>query len=197
MKLVLFTSPGTVDNEAIVIDNILRRGCETLHLRKPSLRLKEYEEAIQCIDSPLHSRLVLHSHHHLSLKYKVKGLHFPERIRPEPPPSRMANQTISTSFHRMEEVLELKQHSWDYVFLSPIFNSISKKGYTGAFDEMALLEGICKSAVPVIALGGITKDNLSTVAEYGFEGAAVLGSVWEAPDPEAAFVELQTACRRL
>lgn len=42
---------------------------------------------------------------------------------------------------------------------------------------------------------GITKDNLSMVREYGFEGAAVLGSVWEAPNPEAAFLELQNACQ--
>lgn len=63
---------------------------------------------------------------------------------------------MSTSYHSLETVLDLPAHSWDYVFLSPVFNSISKKGYQAGFDD-ADLKSVSSSAVPIVALGGKPK----------------------------------------
>ena len=42
---------------------------------------------------------------------------------------------------------------YDYVFLSPIFDSVSKQGYQAAF-EPAELRALLPAPCPVIALGG-------------------------------------------
>jgi thiamine-phosphate pyrophosphorylase len=48
----------------------------------------------------------------------------------------------------------------------------------------------------VIALGGIDAARLPVCRALGFDGVAVLGSVWQAADPLKAFSELQTLAGR-
>jgi thiamine-phosphate pyrophosphorylase len=69
----------------------------------------------------------------------------------------------------------------DYLFLSPIFDSISKQNYMSRFPESLLYELKEKGVIheKVIALGGVNKENISKVEDYGFGGAAVLGGLWE------------------
>ncbi|GAB3828156.1 hypothetical protein GCM10028895_41300 [Pontibacter rugosus] len=47
-----------------------------------------------------------------------------------------------------------------------------------------------QAKLPLIALGGVTAEKLPLVQEMGFKGAAVLGAVWEQPNPVEAFKEL-------
>ena len=57
------------------------------------------------------------------------------------------------SLHSLQELSEDLQ-GLDYAFLSPIFDSISKPGYTAAFDAEALRHALSKATCPIIALGG-------------------------------------------
>jgi thiamine-phosphate pyrophosphorylase len=45
----------------------------------------------------------------------------------------------------------------------------------------------------VLALGGVTAERLPQARALGFDGVAVLGAVWQAADPVAAFCEIQSA----
>ena len=83
---------------------------------------------------------------------------------------------------------------------SPIYDSISKEGYLqhAAFsDRGTLADGISASRHPVLALGGVTPDKFSELAEWGFSGAALLGAVWQADDPVAAFQAAQEKAERV
>ena len=75
--------------------------------------------------------------------------------------------------------LEVKKRVYDYVFLSPVFDSISKQGYSSAFSEedlhRAAASGIIDSRV--VALGGVTPERLPYLRSLGFGGAAMLGCV--------------------
>ena len=66
-----------------------------------------------------------------------------------------------------------------YVFLSPVFDSISKQGYSAAFSPDTLFrasaEGIIDSKV--FALGGVTPDKAGLLSTLGFGGAVMLGCV--------------------
>jgi thiamine-phosphate pyrophosphorylase len=49
----------------------------------------------------------------------------------------------------------------------------------------------------VFALGGMTVENMAQVRALGFDGAAVLGAVWQAADPQTAFQALQAESEAL
>lgn len=94
------------------------------------------------------------------------------------------------SCHTFEEVCANKEKS-DYVFLSPIFNSISKQGYKAAFTEQELRQAHADGIIDdkVVALGGITPVNTLKALALGFGGVAVLGDVWQNADPIARIGE--------
>lgn len=95
----------------------------------------------------------------------------------------------------------------DYCFLSPIFNSISKPGYTSSLTALTDLQPYLATArYPVIALGGVTPDVFPQLADAGFSGAALLGSIFSNEeeegndkdnDPVAAFEAALEAASRI
>ena len=85
------------------------------------------------------------------------------------------------SCHSLEEV-KAKKHLYDYVSLSPIFDSISKQGYQSAFTREQIAQAVRDGIIDekVYALGGITFARLKEVEAMGFGGAMILGDAWRA-----------------
>jgi thiamine-phosphate pyrophosphorylase len=72
----------------------------------------------------------------------------------------------------------------DYLFISPIFDSISKIGYKSNLDFNELKE--CLTEIKnnnIIALGGVKMDNVLKLKNIGFESFALLGSIWNNGNP--------------
>lgn len=109
-----------------------------------------------------------------------------------PSPTALAptrSRAVSTSFHLLAD-LGVCRGELDYCFLSPIYPSISKVDYPAnpAFeDREQLAGGLAGSRYPVLALGGVTPDRFAELQELGFAGAALLGGIWQADDPVAAW----------
>jgi thiamine-phosphate pyrophosphorylase len=103
--------------------------------------------------------------------------------------------------------LSLKCHSYDemrstpkgchYLFLSPIFPSVSKRDYvpqrTHREFQVIVERWRAEGGCPVYGLGGITPQNAAHVRALGFDGMAFIGSVWESAQPVQAFLELERA----
>lgn len=69
---------------------------------------------------------------------------------------------------------------YQYVFLSPLFPSISKEGYGSGFSLTALRDAARQGIIGerVVALGGLSVETLPQIKDFPFGGAAVLGSLW-------------------
>ena len=78
-------------------------------------------------------------------------------------------------------VFELKKFQNQAVYISPVFESISKAGYQNKelLNELSQARFIPENA---IALGGVSIDNLEVLKKLGFNKAAVLGAVWKSDD---------------
>ncbi|WP_114783043.1 thiamine phosphate synthase [Botryobacter ruber] len=189
MHLIVITTPHAFPNEHQLIHQLLEAGLETLHVRKPGYSLAEMRAWLSQISVLHHPRLMLHQHHELAQEFRVKGLHFPEAVRATAATTPKMNLLFSTSFHALQELP--KPHPlFDYAFLSPVFDSISKEGYAAAFAEEDVKKALQTATVPVVALGGVAMENLAKVRELGFAGAAVLGAVWQADEPVKVFSKL-------
>jgi thiamine-phosphate pyrophosphorylase len=130
----------------------------------------------------------------------MQGVHYTERTRPLPPltsaAAAAAGSTVSTSFHSLQQLRTDWGPVLSYAFLSPIFDSISKEGYSAArFNRHELRQVLTQCPFPVIALGGITSENVLDAKHMGFAGAAVIGSVWQTEDPTAAWERLHLAAQ--
>lgn len=118
----------------------------------------------------------LHDHFPLQRTYGLGGVHLNGR-NPDLPDGYRG--TVSRSCHSLEEVATHRTAT-DYLFLSPVFDSISKQGYRSAFPPAALREAAAAGIIDekVLALGGVSEANLPEVRDYGFGGAALLGDIW-------------------
>jgi thiamine-phosphate pyrophosphorylase len=103
---------------------------------------------------------------------------------------------MSTSFHSWAE-MEADELGYSYVFISPVFDSISKPGYVASVDINAAvpfkkyMRSHEKNCPEIIGLGGVDATGIVAVHKKGFDGAAVLGCIWKATDRVGVFQQLQ------
>ena len=94
---------------------------------------------------------------------------------------------VSLSLHSWKEYEQIEKMSGDpgeeldYVLMSPLFDSISKPGYMATAGLLQNLPARYSRTVNVIGLGGIDPDTILPVIRHGWDGAAVLGWIWEEP----------------
>lgn len=181
MKLIAITTPTFFVEEDKIITALFEEGLDILHLRKPETSPMFSERLLTLIPEKYHSRIVTHEHFYLKEEFKLKGIHLNER-NPQEPHDYAGH--ISCSCHTAEEVKN-KKHFYDYVFMTPIFESISKENsyamHTPEELRQAQKDKIIDSKV--VALGGINLDNVLEIKDMGFGGAAILGDLWGRFDP--------------
>ncbi len=174
---IVITLPEFFDGEVGQIAQLLRSSIDLVHIRKPQATAEETERLIQAIPTDFHNRLVLHDHYELAEKYHIHGVHLNSR---NPLPPKGWRGSVSRSCHSLEEVKEWKERC-NYVSLSPIFDSISKRGYRAAFSveelRKARKDGIIDHKV--LALGGVTFRRMDEVLRMGFGGGMILGDAWK------------------
>ena len=177
MEWIVITSPGFLQGEADFIDRLFNHGLDRLHLRKPGAEIGECRRLLDGISREWLPRIVVHDNFGLCREYGLGGVHLNGR-NPMAPPNHEGS--VSRSCHSLEEISRYKGEC-DYLTLSPIFNSISKQGYMAAFRPGQLAAARDSGLIDrrVIALGGVTLENIPRVRELGFGGVAILGDVWQ------------------
>ena len=171
MILVGITSENRGVDEAERVTDALRAGFRFVHIRKPQFTDAEMAAYLEAIPREYYPRLTLGSNWGLIDKYSLGGVH----LKPNVNIMTRNGLRISRSCHSIGEVKEYAD-ACDYVFLSPIFDSISKQGYASRFGDDVLRQYASNGLLSkVVALGGVDAGNIERLRSFGFYGAAVLG----------------------
>lgn len=184
--IIVITPEKPVEQEPQLINRLFQEGLDLLHIRKPFMEREKTSDFIQKIDKKFHHQLVLHNHFDLSDDFNITRFHFREAERQNNRYKTFKYKTISTSVHDIE-VFNVLDSLWEYAFVSPVFPSISKKGYGENSSVLHDLKNRRNSDVKLIFLGGINEQNVSEVSERNVDGVALLGAIWENDDPLSVF----------
>ena len=190
--IVLIAPEKDITNEIELLHQLFQEGLSCYHLRKPHKSYEEHCDYLNQIDTKYHNRIVVHLFHELVNAYGLKGVHFQEQKRIDhiDNPGQyfkkldMYGKTISSSFHD-PEVLEQCDFEFDYHLLSPVFSSISKKGYEGKGFDVNHIDKL------IVGMGGISDKTVVATLKLGFKGIGVLGGVWNMENPVESFVALK------
>jgi thiamine-phosphate pyrophosphorylase len=198
LKIIVISSPDQKPNEVPEVLQMFKNGLEIFHVRKPSFSKKQMIEYIENFPSQYRNKMVLHSYHSLAKKYKLRGIYLSRKHRERGVLYRFQlyffkkfnpSILISRSFSKISDLLH-HVSGFDYVFLNPIFDSISSNNLSGGFNPKTLQISNKETKFKVIAMGGITPENLEQVKEMGFSGAALLGAVWNTDEqPSKVFAK--------
>lgn len=195
MKFIVVTNPEFIPHEAEMIMRLFDAGLDTLHLRKPHSQPEYCTALLAKLPVWMRRHTVVHEHFGLCDEYGLQGIHL--NLRNPAPPSGFHGHTVSASCHSLGEVEERKA-GLDYVFLSPVFDSISKQGYQSAYTAEQLASAAQLGVIDsrVIALGGITKGGIAQLREWHFGGAAFLGDVWNKAGDDTQFASYARQLRQ-
>ena len=195
MFWLVITSPSFIPDEASFLHRLFVHGVDIVHLRKPGATAEECARLLDDLTSDDRRRIVIHDFFELAEPYGLKGIHLNAR-RSTVPDGYEGH--VSRSCHSLEEVKRYKD-ACDYVFLSPIFDSVSKQGYASAFTDRTLKQASSDGIIDdkVVALGGVTPDKINYLRQLNFGGVAMLGCVnCLATLPESRQIEALEAFRR-
>ena len=183
MELIVISNPTTVTDEHNIINNLFQAGLKYFHIRKPESDIQTIRKLIEDIAPQFYDRISLHQFHEIAPDYGIKRLHYTEDARERSSNEKRALQkasgyTLSTSVHDMALLPSLSD--FDYTFYGPVFNSISKPDYNSTLPDGFKTDKYTIKT-KLIALGGIDASNLIKAKIMGFDGAAVLGTIWTEP----------------
>lgn len=175
--VIVITPEEDVADELNTVVRLLEQGLDRLHVRKPDQGKAALANYIQHIPEVFHQRISVHGTRRLSGVSSKIGCHYADRDQPNEIALESSVQSKST--HNWEDVLKC-QENYDYLFLSPVFDSISKPGYSGKFKLSTLKYNLKRysGTAKILALGGINKQTTARANEIGFHGVACLGHIW-------------------
>lgn len=104
------------------------------------------------------------------------------------------DKIIGVSAQTVEQALLAEKVGADYLGVGAVFPTSSKDDANEVTYET--LKAICSAvSIPVVAIGGITQENVHQLAGSGICGAAVISAIYAEPDIKKAAAELKKAVK--
>ncbi len=197
-------SPESIDDvDVCVVVALLDAGLSGYHLRLPNVSEQAVAAILERVPEESRERLVMHQHHDLVDQFGLGGFHYKDDDRVDSERARRqgtsnGKKTWSRSLHALEDLCDCVD-GWDYVFLSPVFPSISKTAYRADWSEQELtrlIHSLHRARFSkVCALGGVDASNAVRAQELGFGGVVLHGALWRVDDPVRELEKIKEAIR--
>ena len=106
------------------------------------------------------------------------------------------DKIVGVSAQTVEQALLAQERGADYLGVGAVFPTSSKDDAVEV--DHKTVKAICNAVdIPVIAIGGITKDNVQELAGCGLCGIAVISAIFAKPDIKKAAEELKEATAKM
>ena len=103
---------------------------------------------------------------------------------------------LGVSAHSVEEARQAVRNGADYLGVGAVFPTSTKTDVSPM--PIKTLQAIRRAVdVPIVAIGGITRDNIGQLAGSGVDGVALVSAIFSALDIAAACRELRALSERM
>ncbi len=127
------------------------------------------------------TRILINDRLDIAIAAHTDGVHLGEKSLPVAAVSEYRDRAslsaafaIGASCHSVEAVLAAQRDGADYIFFGPVFATPSKSAF-GAPQGLDQLATICRAVrLPVLAIGGVTAENVSACIAAGAAGVAAI-----------------------
>lgn len=104
-------------------------------------------------------------------------------------------QVLGRSNREIDLIIESQEMGADHVAFGAMYTTTTKQVTRAPQGPERLRQARAAARVPLVAIGGITADNVAPVVEAGADAICVTAAVGSAPEPEAAASALTEAIR--
>ena len=183
------------------VEEALKGGATFIQLREKDLTEEEFlEEAkkIQQLCKKYRVPFIINDNVKLAKEIDADGVHVGQSdmealdVRAQ----LGEDKIIGVSARTVELALLAEKHGADYLGVGAVFQTGTK---TDAREvEHSVLKEICtKVDIPVVAIGGITQDNVKELSGSGINGVAVISAIFAQKDIETATAKLKSCVEQI
>ena len=190
LRLYAVTDRSWVGTQALYeqVEAALRGGVTCVQLREKELNPEDFlaeAKQIKTLCARFGVPLIINDNVELALKVDADGVHVGQEdmdardVRGLIGPAKILGVTAKT----IEQAQKAQLAGADYLGSGAVFGSTTKPNARPMTKE--LLHSICQSVtIPVVAIGGIHRGNIASLAGTGIRGAAVVSGIFAAADIE-------------
>jgi thiamine-phosphate pyrophosphorylase len=166
------------------VDLLIDGGATLIQLREktdsPLRFFKQAESAVR-VARDRGAKIIINDRVDIALALKADGVHLGQEDLGPAAARRIlgGDAIIGFSTHSLEQARLAAQLPVDYVAIGPIFSTTTKQ----STNRPVGLDGLARfrealGGVPLVAIGGITGENIGTVIKAGADVVAVIGDIW-------------------
>ena len=191
LKLYLVTNryQDSLENFLEKVETACRSGVTIIQLREKNLTTNQYYQLakqVKEITDAYQVPLIIDDRLDVCLAVDAAGLH----IGDDELPVSVARQVLGpkkilgVTAKTVKRALEAEEGGADYLGTGAIFPTRTKEN--APITLISTLKTICQTvAIPVVAIGGLTSENIDQLAATGIAGVAVVRDLMQAEDIEA------------
>lgn len=178
------------------VEQALKGGVSCLQLREKNLTHDEFlseAKEIKKLCNAYNVPLIINDDVDIAIESGADGVHVGQKDMDVSEARRKlgADKIIGVSARTVEQALLAEKNGADYLGVGAVFSTSTKLDAKNISHE--ILRDICSAvSIPVVAIGGISKDNITQLAGTGVDGVALVSAVFSAKDIEKECVCLRS-----
>ena len=171
------------------IETACRSGVTIVQLREKNLTTNQYYQLakqVKEITDAYQIPLIIDDRLDVCLAVDAAGLHIGDDELPVPVARQVLgpDKILGVTAKTVKRALEAEEGGADYLGTGAIFPTTTKEN--APITLISTLKTICQRvAIPVVAIGGLTSENIDQLAATGIAGVAVVRDLMQAEDIEA------------
>jgi len=163
-----------------MINVVLRAGVKCIQYREKYLSRREiYANAVTLreLTRLFDATLIINDHADIALAVEADGVHLGQDDLPLKEARKiMGSRIIGISTHNLDQAKEAELGGADYIGFGPVFHTTTKDaGTPKGIDIIKLVKE--HVSIPVVAIGGISLDNVSSVIDAGADAIALATAI--------------------
>jgi thiamine-phosphate pyrophosphorylase len=186
---------------AEAVEEAILGGATCIQLREKNLSDEEFLKIaidVKAVTDKYNIPLIINDNVDIAVKVGADGAHIgqdDEEIK-SAREKLGADKIIGLSAATVEEAVQAEQSGADYIGVGAVFNTLTKlDANTVSFET---LKEICNTVkIPVVAIGGISKNNALELAGTGIEGISVVSAIFAQNDIKTAASELLELAKKI
>ncbi len=163
-------------------------GARLVQLRDKHAPARSFHEAAKEVISFAHSvgiKILINDRVDIAAAVGADGVHLGQDDLPSELARKLLGEhaIIGFSTHSLEQAISAAALPVDYIAIGPVFATATKENpdpVIGTETVRTVREAI--GCIPLVAIGGINRDNYSTVLEAGASSVAIVGDLLKDPD---------------
>lgn len=194
-RLYLITDRRLTPDIKWTIEEALKAGVRAVQIREKDMTAKELiilSRDLQEITRRYRAKLFINDRADIALALNLDGVHLGSGGLPPDVVERISGGRllIGASTHSLDEAVEAESRGADFITFGPVYETPSKLRYGKPVGIKALKEVTKRIRIPVFAIGGINKKNVSEVMDAGAYGVALISAIMASEKPGFAAREL-------